>query len=141
MDVTLVTVSEFRQYYTEFSDGTAWTNEKLTRFLLEADEETNSKRWGNYGKDNRSFKRRGMYAYAAHKLLLDKVISSAVANGGTPSAAMPVQSKSVGDESISFAVPTPDIEQSIGLGDLRSTAYGIEFLRLRKRAGMGFAVV
>lgn len=135
MEITADVISAFREYYPEFADDGTWPGPLLTRHLCEADEETGS-RWGKY-EGTCSLKKRGMFAYAAHKAVIGKAVTRATENGGIPPGASQVQSKSVGDESISYAVSAPTSEQADQLGDLRSTAYGLEFLRLRKRAGMG----
>lgn len=142
MEITTEVIEDFRTYYPEFSDDYVWTNPSLRRALCEADSETGSKRWGAFEIGSCKLKNRGMYAYAAHRIVLDSLASRAVSAGGVPSGASQVQSKSVADESVSYAAQTPE---SSGIadqtGDLRSTKYGLEFLRLRKRAGMGAAVV
>lgn len=138
MDITQDIISEFRAFYPEFRNTTDWTAADLTRHLGIADEETGG-RWGAY-KAN-SLKQRGMFAFAAHRAVLAKASARAVENGGVAPAPAPVASKSVGDESASYAVATPTVSESIGLGDLRSTLYGAEFLRLRRRVGMGAIAV
>lgn len=137
MDITAQVVSDFREYYPEFTDTTDWTPESLTRYLEEADDETGSSRWGGYSSN--SLKARGLFAYAAHRAVVMKAAARAVEAGGMPGAPKEVQSKSVGDESVSYAVPTPEAGQADGYGDLKATVYGQEFIRLRRRAGMGAA--
>lgn len=138
-DITATVIADFREYYPEFSDDTTWTETLLTRHLEDADEETGSGRWGGYLDGPPSLKSRGMFAYAAHRAVIGKAASDAVAAGGMPAAPAQVNSKSVGDESVGYAVSTPDARQADGYGDLKATVYGNEFLRLRRRAGMGAA--
>ena len=136
MDITPDVITAFRAFYPEFAD---WPDPTLTRYLREADEET-GRRWGPYG--DFSLKQRGMFAYAAHRAVLAKAAARATEAGGIASAQAQVSSKSVGDESASFAVASPaNGVEANQLGDLRSTIYGVEFLRLRTRAGMGAVAV
>lgn len=139
MEITPEIIEAFRAFYPEFADADKWPDPTLTRYLREADEET-GRRWGPYG--DFSLKQRGMFAYAAHRAVLAKAAARATEAGGIASAPAQVSSKSVGDESVSYAVSVPasGVEAN-QLGDLRSTIYGIEFLRLRTRAGMGAVAV
>lgn len=132
-------VSDFRAYYPEFSSTSDWPDATVTRYLDEAAQETGSTRWGQYITDPASFRARGLYAYAAHKLVLSKMREKAVAAGQAPQAMNQVSSKQVGDESVQYAVTPPEPGKATSVGDLDSTLYGQEFLRLRKRAGMGAA--
>lgn len=140
MDITAEVVDAFRSYYPEFHSASDWTAATLTSALTEADEETGA-RWGRYNAGIRSLKRRGMFAYAAHKAVMRRAARSAVETGGIAPAPAQVASKGVGDESVSYAVATPTTGEASRLGDLRSTIYGSEFLRLRHRAGMGAMAV
>lgn len=140
MDITPTVVQAFRDYYPEFADTTTWPDATLTRSLEAADDETGSKRWGNYIESPASFKARGLFAYAAHRAVLSKAAQRAVENGGTPAPAAQASSKQVGDESVQYAVPMAEsMAEAQGIGDLRATIYGQEFLRLRRRAGAGMA--
>lgn len=135
MDITAGVISDFRDYYPEFTDASVWPDAALTRHLKDADSET-GKRWGGYG--DQTLKARGMFAYAAHRAVLAKAAAKATEAGQIPSAPSKATSKSVGDESVSFAVMTPsNASQQNRTGDLDTTMYGQEFLRLRQRAGMG----
>lgn len=139
-EITTAIVTDMRAYYPEFSDATAWPEATLTRYLEEGDQETGSTRWGSYSVNPAKLKARGMFAYAAHKAALGRAREAALNGGQTPSAPARVQSKSVGDESVSFAVQAPqEGALSSQTGDLNTTIYGMEFMRLRTRAGMGAA--
>jgi len=139
MEITPDVIEAFRAFYPEFADADKWPDTTLTRYLREADEET-GRRWGPYG--DFSLKQRGMFAYVAHRAVLTKAAARATEAGGIASAPAQVTSKSVGDESASFAVSAPaNSAEANQLGDLRSTIYGVEFLRLRLRAGMGAVAV
>lgn len=141
MDITAQVIEDFRGYYPEFSETAAWTDPYLTRFLCEGDEETGP-RWGRYDDGSCSLKKRGMFAYAAHKAVVSKAAAAATESGGIASALSRATSKSVGDESASYAVAsaTSGTEQD-QRGGLDGTVYGQEFLRLRVRAGMGAVAV
>lgn len=138
MEITAQIVADFRGYYPGFADNATWPDATVTRYLEEADDET-GKRWGEYGA--RGIKKRGMFAFAAHRLVLSKTSDNAVANGGTPAAPARLASKSIGSESASFTVPTPTAAEQERYGDLLTTIYGLEFIRLRQRASMGGVMV
>lgn len=132
MDITSDVMDAFRAAYDEFSDVTVWSAGQVLIALQDADNETGP-RWGSYSKPVRSIKQRGMFAYAAHSLAKRKMQSQQMQAGSIPTPGAQVASKSVGDESTSYAVSTPDYEQASADGDLYLTAYGKEFLRLRSR--------
>lgn len=138
MDITAEIVTAFRGYYSEFADLTAWPDVDVIRALEEADDETGC-RWGAY--KHRSIKLRGMFAFAAHRLAMRNLTRTVAAGGGMASTPYAVSSKSVADESVSYAVPSPTVAEQIANGDLTLTVYGLEFLRLRKRAGAGARMV
>lgn len=131
--ITPTIVTAFRTDFEGFADVNTWTDQVVTRALQMADMETGSKRWGNYS--DLSIKQRGMFNFAAHFLTFKKLNSIATASGGAPSSVAPVQSKSVGDESISYAVLTQNTPSSDAA--LSSTSYGQEFIRLRSRVAAG----
>lgn len=134
MDITAEIVTAFRDHYDEFSDQDTWPDKVLTRALEDGDDET-GKRWGVYKP--RSIKLRGMFAFAAHRLVTGRINAASTEAGGLAGAANAVASKSVGDESVSYAVPGQTMDERIRNGDMTLTAYGLEFLRLRKIAGAG----
>ncbi|MBG6243621.1 MAG: DUF4054 domain-containing protein, partial [Candidatus Symbiopectobacterium sp. Dall1.0] len=61
--------------------------------------------------------------------------------GGDVGAAYAISGKSVGDESTSFAVPSVTMDDLTINGDLPLTTYGVEFMRLRRRAGTGGVMI
>lgn len=138
MDITADIVTAFRGYYSEFSDTTEWPDVDVIRALEEADDETGC-RWGAY--KHRSIKLRGMFAFAAHRLAMRNLARTVANGGGLASTPYAVSGKSVADESVSYAVPSPTVADQIANGDLTMTVYGLEFLRLRKRAGAGALMV
>lgn len=139
LNVTSSMIAAFRSYYDEFVDTTTWPDADVQRHLEDAVAETGG-RWGEYTESPLSLRARGMFAYTAHKLVLRRAAKNAVAAGGTPAAPQQAESKQVGDEQVTHAVARPQsMNEADGSGDLRSTIYGQEFLRLRRRAGMGAA--
>lgn len=134
MDITAEIVTAFRDHYDEFSDQDTWPDKVLTRALEDGDDET-GKRWGAYKP--RSLKLRGMFAFAAHRLVTSRINAAVTESGGLAVVANAVAGKSVADESVSYAVPTQTMDERIRNGDMTLTAYGLEFLRLRKMAGAG----
>ncbi|HEN3587085.1 DUF4054 domain-containing protein [Yersinia enterocolitica] len=135
MDITAQIVADFREYYPEFSDITLWPEREVTQALEEGDSET-GQRWLKYHASPASIKKRGLFAFAAHRLVMRKR-----AIDGDVGAAYAISSKSVGDESTSFAVPAVTADDLNINGDLPLTTYGVEFLRLRRRAGTGGMMV
>lgn len=140
MDITPEIVDNFREYFPEFSDAEKWPSPTLTRFLTEAADEVGS-RWGAYNYVKLSLATRGLFNYAAHKLTLWAKTTAATNAGVTPVVPGKVASKSVGDESTSYAVNPLGMDDYARYGDLTSTAYGVEFVRLRRRAGVGAVTV
>lgn len=139
MPVDADTISDFRGYYPEFADDSAWADAQVQRALEAGDSETGSGRWGGYTASPASLKARGLYAYAAHSLVLARARLNAVEAGGVPSAANQAQSKTVGDESVTYSAPSYSASEAAQVGDLDATMYGQEFMRLRRRAGTGAA--
>ena len=133
LDITTAIIATFRTDFEGFADDTAWTDAKVTRALQRADHETGSARWGDYS--DFSIKQRGMFNFAAHSLSIAKANATSTQSGGTPSAIAPVQSKSVGDESVTYAINTADLSSDDAV--LATTSYGQEFMRLRRRVKLG----
>ncbi|MCC8385311.1 DUF4054 domain-containing protein [Photorhabdus laumondii subsp. laumondii] len=131
MEVTAQIVTDFREYYPEFGNVDEWPDKSVIQALEEGNSET-GKRWLKYNARPASIKKRGMFAFAAHQLVMRKR-----AINGDVGAAYAISSKSVGDESTSFAVPSVTSDELIINGNLPLTSYGLEFLRLRRRAGTG----
>ncbi|MBG6243633.1 MAG: DUF4054 domain-containing protein, partial [Candidatus Symbiopectobacterium sp. Dall1.0] len=70
MEITTQIVADFRVYYPEFSDETTWQDSGVITALAEGDAET-GKRWGRYPDGQVvSIKKRGMFAFAAHRLVM-----------------------------------------------------------------------
>ena len=121
-----------------FSSATKWPDDTIKMALCEGDAETGGRGWGAYDANEcNNFKRRGMFLYAGAWLINN------FGDGGPSSpvsgeSRLNVQSKSVGDESIEYRVPSM---MSSSDEYLTFSRYGQEFARLRKRAGMGARAV
>jgi hypothetical protein len=137
MVITPAMITQFRTEMFAFVDPVKWPDALITQALCEADTETGSSRWGVYGPECNNFKRRGMFYFAAHWLSTNYGVAGASADVASE-ARLNVQSKSVGDESISYRVPQM---MDVGTDWLTFTVYGQQFYRLRKRAGMGAIAV
>lgn len=140
MDITAEVITSFRTAYPVFSNVTTWPDVTLNIALCEGDVETGGKGWGGYEDDCHNFKQRGMFLYAAHWLAVTYPNGASTAENSNGAATFAVQSKSVGDESITYATGSLN---SAPLGDtwLASTSYGQQWMRLRRRAGMGALAV
>jgi len=129
MQITSEIIDQFR----EFFPGIAADNCIITNALTEGDQETSSTRWGSYDPASTNIKRRGMFYFAAHWLLINHPNKTPSPKDGQ--AANPVASKSVGDESVSYAVITEGLNAADAW--LMTTSYGQQYARLRRRVGMG----
>ena len=140
MEITTEVIKSFREQYISYIAPGEWPDRVLTQYLCDADMETGGSGWGAYESKCDNFKRRGMFLYAAHALSLD--FPSGRKSGSVDSTAKnPVASKSVGDESVSYATGAPDGAADSGNAWLSSTSFGQQFMRLRRRAGMGAIAV
>lgn len=137
MDITPAIIEDFRNYFNgQFADCVVWRDEVLEDVLHEADAETGGSGWGSFEMAGDNFKRRGMYLFAAHWLVF--FYGENPMTGVDGIARLNTQSKSVGDESISYRVAAM---MDAGNDALTYTMYGQQFYRLRRRAGMGARVV
>lgn len=135
MEITQSIIDDFRSHERAFNSTADWPRDIVTDALYEADAETGGKNWGAYQFEPASIKARGMFLYAAHLLISTYPLGAkdqTAVNAATQSI---VSSKSVADESVSFAVPA-DVGTS-GNAWLASTQFGQRFMRLRRRVGMG----
>lgn len=138
MNITPDIVADFRSAFDgQFSDAEKWSDDVIADVLCEADAETGGSGWGKFALDCHNFKRRGMYLFAAHWLTFFYG-DNGTAGGIGGIARLNTQSKSVGDESISYRVAAM---MDAGNDALTYTVYGQQFYRLRRRAGMGARVV
>ena len=135
MEITQEIIDLFRLRFTAFADDTKWSDDTVEYALCEGDAETGGKGWGAYDTPCQNFKQRGMFLYAAHWLAVTYPKGESSMSGGSKYG---TSSKSVGDESNSYNVAAVTNQ-----GDqwLASTSFGQQWLRLRKRAGMGARAV
>ena len=135
----MMTVELFRTLMTAFASDTKWPDDLIQSALYEAEAETESSRWGAYEDDPRNFRNRGVRLFAAAWLVNnygDKGTGSTVSETGE--ARLNVASKSVGDESVAYRVPSM---MEVSDDWLTWSHYGQQYYRLRKRAGMGALAV
>lgn len=135
IEVTPAVLTDFRAFYPEFSNVTAWPDASITKALYIARGELGACSWGDYKPY--SFLQRGWFALAAHYLTWNKATSDATGSDGSASTPYAVASKGVRDESVSYAIPAANASLTVWEASLALTPYGLEYLHLRDRAGMG----
>ena len=133
--VTPEMVQAFREFYEEFGDPAKWSDAKITKALNIAKGELGGN-WGLY-EPAYSLLQRGWFALAAHYLTWNAATSAATGDVGSAVTPYAVSSKSVRDESVSYAVPAANAALTAWEAALALTPYGLEYLHLRDRAGMG----
>lgn len=138
MEITDEVLEAFREECSGFDDSTIWKDPQVKRALAKADRETGGECWGPYGEG--TVKQEGMFAFAQHHLMIKRGVAASAQNGGIASAVGAISSKSVGDESVSFAVAAPASVNESGEGLLASTTPGQEFIRLRNQVVTGVTV-
>lgn len=139
MDITAEVIADFRTWPLggqAFSSNTDFPDSLIQYALCEADTETGSCRWGVYEAECHNLKQRGLFYYAAHWLSV--YYPEGLNSDVNQEARLNVATKSVGDESISYRVPS-----MMWSGDdwLSFSVYGTQFMRLRRRVGMGALAV
>lgn len=107
--------------YPEFKE---LDEKRIELFLSDAESELSEKRWGNMYQ-------RGKYALTAHLLFLDNLRQKTQGQ-----AVKAVTGERVGELSVNFA--TSGITGTEA--DYQLSAYGQEYLRLRKLVGIGIMV-
>jgi hypothetical protein len=140
MIITQEIIDAFRLAYPVFTDP-KWSDTTVEQALCEGDAETGGRGWGTYQDDCHNFKRRGMFLYTAHWLASTYPNGDIDAGGNMSGGAKWATSgKSVGDESASFNNGSL-ANMAVGDSWLATTAFGQQWLRLRRRAGMGALAV
>ena len=139
IEVTPEIIADFREFYPEFSDTAAWTDAQVTKALYVARGELGACRWGDYKPY--SLLQRGWFALAAHYLTWRKATTDATTADGSASTPYAQASKSVRDESVSYAIPAANASLTTWEAAMALTPYGLEYLHLRDRAGMGAVCV
>ena len=127
-------ITAFRERMKAFVDDTVWPDAVVEDALCEAIAETNQARWGVYKAECGNFRMRGIFYFAAHWLSSMYLTGASDTSAVNPSARLNLSGKSVGDESVQYRITEI---QSTGDDWLSTTVYGVQYLRLRSRAGMG----
>ena len=136
IEVTPAIIADFRAFYEEFTDSAVWSDTKITKALYIARGEFGGcANWGDYKPY--SFLQRGWFALAAHYLTWNKLATDATSTDGSASTPYAQSSKSVRDESVSYAIPGANDSLTTWEAAVALTPYGLEYLHLRSRAGMG----
>jgi len=138
--ITQEIIDAFRLSQRAFTDTLKWSDEVITDALNEAFPECGGRRWGAFDVNNaQNFKRRGVFYYTAHWLAVTYTDNGAADESNiTSGARLNVASKSIGDESVAFRVGQMQKTEDDWLS---LTNYGVQFLRLRGRVGMGAIAV
>lgn len=138
--ITPELIAAFRASQLAFSDETKWPDEVVQESFCEAFPEVGGRGWGILDiTDCQNFKRRGLFYFAAHWLSVTYTDAGAVDPTNISSTArLNVAAKSVGDESVTYRVGAIQRTEDDWLS---LTNYGVQFLRLRRRAGMGARAV
>lgn len=133
MEITPEIIESFRTFQPAFQ--CSWPDNLIENALYEADSETGGRGWGGFENKAGNFKRRGMFLFAAHWLSVTYFTGFDGNPGNISSGArLNVAAKSVADESITYRVGAMQETENdwLSLSD-----YGVQYLRLRRRAGMG----
>lgn len=123
-----LTPADFKTRYPEFASV---DNARVQTMLDEAQLEVGEGPWG-------LFYEKGVFLLTAHLLVIDARRQAAGGGGGSSSEGQ-VVSRKVGDVSVTFGTQA----QSANGSDqwYLSSSYGAEYLRLKKRKGMGMIAV
>lgn len=141
VEITQEIIDAFRTSKPAFSDVTKWPDEVVTEAFCEAFPECGGRGWGVFDvTDCQNFKRRGVFLFAAHWLSIEYTTGAGATDPTSvnPTARLNVAAKSVRDESVTFRVGAM---QTTADDYLSLSNYGVQYLRLRRRAGMGARAV
>lgn len=138
--ITPELIAAFRASQLAFADKTKWPDETVQEAFCEAFPEVGGRGWGNLDiTDCQNFKRRGLFYFAAHWLSVTYTDAGAASPSNISSVArLNVAAKSVADESITYRVGSIQRTEDDWLS---LTNYGVQYLRLRRRAAMGARAV
>jgi hypothetical protein len=139
--ITAELLTAFRSAQPAFSDLTKWPDTVVTEAFCEAFPECGGRGWGTLDiNDCQNFKRRGVFLYAAHILSITYNTETGATDPTNINAAarLNLAGKSVGDESVQYRITAI---QSAEDDFLSLTLYGVQYLRLRRRAAMGARAV
>lgn len=124
----MVTVTDFRAAFPEFSDLSRYPDAQITFWMNFATAMVNPCRWGTQTA-------MGIYLYTAHEITLAAQSVIAAQNGGAPgSQAGIANSKTVGSVTVGYD-STTTAEKNAGWYNL--TNYGKQFFRLMRMFGAG----
>ena len=139
MEITADIITQFRAKYFVFSDSTKYPDSIVELALGYADDQTNSEGWGGYENKPTSLKQNGMFAWAGNWLYNAYPDGAQDPNSMIPFSDYAVSSKSVGDESVSYAVDSPSIDDQFYF----KTWWGQLFLSYKATAAraQGFLVL
>ena len=141
VEITQEIIDAFRVNKPAFSDVTKWPDEVVREAFCEAFPECGGRGWGVFDvTDCQNFKRRGVFLFAAHWLSVTYNTGNAATDptAVNATARLNVAAKSIRDESVTFRVGAIQSTQD---DYLSLTDYGVQYLRLRRRAGMGARAV
>lgn len=141
VEITQEIIDAFRVAKPAFSDVTKWPEEVVREAFCEAFPECGGRGWGAFDvTDCQNFKRRGVFFYAAHWLSVEYTTGQGATDSTNISstARLNVAAKSVRDESVTYRVGAIQSTQDDWLS---LSNYGVQYLRLRRRAGMGARAV
>lgn len=137
MNITESIIDDFLKSYSQF-DNDNYTKDTINNALCEGDFETGANKWGSYSEDCHNYKRKGMFTYAAFYLIAFFPIGS---SNPKSEAKGNIQSKSIGDESVSFDTSNDPNNKSTDASFLGSNIFGQQFMRLRRMRSTGFVVL
>ena len=139
MEITADIVGQFRSRYPYFADTKNYPDDVVSLALAYSDDQTNSAGWGGYENIPLNLKQNGMFTWTANWLCVTYPDGADKPKNMNPYPDYAVSSKSVGDESISYAVDTPPMTDQFYM----KTHWGQQFLGYKQRAAMvqGFIVV
>jgi hypothetical protein len=120
-----ITPADFKARFPEFGSV---PDSRVQFWLDDAVLEVGESAWGELYE-------KGVFLLAAHLLSLDQINQDEDGSGGVTGN---VNSRSVGDVSVSFAKATSDSSSDDWY---LQTSYGSEYLRLKKRVGMGIVAI
>ena len=141
VEITPEILAAFRASKPAFSDVVKWPDEVVTEAFCEAFPECGGRGWGAFDVDDcQNFKRRGVFLFAAHWLSIEYTTGQGATDPSSvnPTARLNVAAKSVRDESVTYRVGAMQTTQD---DYLSLSNYGVQYLRLRRRAGMGARAV
>lgn len=132
-------IAAFRTRQPAFADDAKWPDAVVEQALCEGITETSRARWGKYADVCSNFRQRGIFFFTAHWLSLTYLTQDASTPSNiNPTARLNLSGKSVADESVQYRITEM---QNTGDDWLSTTHYGVQFYRLRRRAGIGAVAV